>query len=63
MTAGELIKRLEEYPEQIGVRFEAQVPGNLKSLLAVKDIKFDAEVRPDEPICLQVELEEAGKIL
>jgi len=63
MTVGELIKKLEEYPEQIGVRFEAEVPGTLKSLLAIKDIKFDTESNPEEPLCLQIELEEVGKIL
>lgn len=63
ITVEGLIKELEKYPKKIGVRFETGVRGNLKSLLAVKSIVLDAEIHPDEPICLKIELEEVGKIL
>lgn len=63
ITVEKLIKELEKYPKKIGVRFEAGVQGDLKSLLAVKSIVLDTEINSDEPICLKIELEEVGKIL
>lgn len=61
MTVGELIEELNKYPKQVSVRFSADIPGNLRSILAVEDIDFDTEISPDEPLNVDILLREVGK--
>lgn len=63
MTVGELIEKLNEFPKQVDIRFEADVPGNLRSILAVEDINFDRDLTPDEPLNVDILLREVGKVL
>lgn len=63
MTVGELIEKLSKYPKGVGVRFCSDIPGNLRSILAVEDIDFDTDISPDEPLKVDILLREVGKIL
>lgn len=63
MTVGELIEELNKYPKQVGIRFSADIPGNLRSILAVEDISFDTDLSPDEPLNVDILLKEVGKVL
>lgn len=63
MTVGELIEELNKYPKQVGIRFSADIPGNLRSLLKIEDISFDTDLSPDEPLNVDVLLKEVGKAL
>lgn len=63
MTAGELIEELNKFPKGVGVRFCADVPGNLSSILIVEDIGFDTDISPDEPLNVDILFREVGKVL
>lgn len=63
MTVGELIEELNKFPKQVDIRFEADVPGNLRSILAVEDIDFDTDISPDELLNVDILFKEVGKVL
>lgn len=63
MTVGELIEQLNKYPKGVGVRFCADILGNLRSILAVEDIDFDTDISPDEPLNVDILFKEVGKVL
>lgn len=63
MKVGELIEELNKFPKGVGVRFCADIPGNLRSILAVEDIDFDTDISPDEPLNVDIRFREAGKVL
>lgn len=63
MTVGELIEKLNEFPRQVDIRFEAGVSGNLRSILAFENINFDTDLSPDEPLNVDILLKEVGKVL
>lgn len=63
MTVGELIEELNKFPKGVGVRFCADIPGNLSSILSVEDIDFDADISPDEPLNADILFREVGKAL
>ncbi len=63
MTVGELIEELNRFPKQVNVRFSADIPGNLRSILAVEDIEFDTDISPDEPLNVDMLFREVGKVL
>lgn len=63
MTVGELIEELRKYPKGVGVRFCADIPGNMRSILAVEDIDFDTDISPDEPLNVDMLFREVGKVL
>lgn len=63
MTVGELIEELNKYPKQVGIRFSADIPGNIRSILAIEDIDFDTNLSPDEPLNVDILLREVGKVL
>lgn len=63
MTVGELIEELKRFPKQVNVRFSADIPGNLRSILAVEDISFDTYPSPDESLNVDILLREVGKVL
>lgn len=63
MTVGELIEELNKFPKRVGVRFCADIPGNLRSILSVEDIDFDTDVSPDEPLNVDILFREVGKVL
>ena len=63
MTVGELIEQLERFPKGVGIRFCADIPGNLRSILSVEDIDFDTDTSPDEPLNVDILLREVGKVL
>lgn len=63
MTVGKLIEKLNEFPKQVDIRFEADVPGNLRSILAVEDISLDTDLSPDEPLNVDILLKKVGKVL
>lgn len=62
MTVGELIEELNRFPKQVSVRFSADIPGNLRSILAVEDIDFDTDISPDEPLNVDILFREVGKV-
>lgn len=63
MTVGELIEKLNEFPKQVDIRFCADIPRNLRSILRVEDIDFDTDISPDEPLNVDILLKEVGKVL
>lgn len=63
MKVGELIEELSKYPKGVGVRFCAEIPGNLRSILSVKDIDFDTDISPDKPLNVDILFREVGKVL
>lgn len=63
MTVGELIEELNKYPKGVGIRFCADIPGKLRSILSVEDIDFDTDISPDEPLIVDILLREVGKVL
>lgn len=63
MTVGELIEELNKYPKQVEIRFLADAPGNLRSILMIEDISFDTDLSPDEPLNVDILLKEVGKVL
>lgn len=63
MTVGGLIEKLNKYPKGAGVRFCADIPGNLRSILLVEDIEFDTDISPDEPLNVDMLFREVGKVL
>lgn len=63
MTVGELIDELNKFPKGVGLRFCADIPGNLRSILSVEDIDFDTDISPDEPLNVNILFREVGKVL
>lgn len=63
MTVGELIEELNKFPKGVVIRFCADIPGNLRSILAVEDISFDTDLSPDESLNVDILLREVGKVL
>lgn len=63
MTVGELIDELNRFPKQVNVRFSADIPGNLRSILSVEDIDFDTDISPDELSNVDILFREVGKAL
>lgn len=63
MTVGELIEELNKFPKGVGVRFCADIPGNFRSILSVKDIDFDTDISPNEQLKVDILFREVGKVL